>query len=313
MSSGSSLGPRPSPLPLSESLVSCGIRVPLFFLGTCFFGSLALVASLFDRRGRLQHRIARMWARFSLAVSGARLTVLGSARLTGQTAVYACNHQSYMDTPVIFSALPFQFRIVARHDLWTMPFIGWYLNRSGQVPVEVEPGRASVASLLSAVRTLRSGMSLFIFPEGGRTEDGHLAKFLHGPAFLAIRAQLPIVPMALAGTWELLPMHSSAFHPVPVTLAVGEPIETRGMTMKQVDQLTGLLHERIAALYYEHSWLSGPQFAGDRGGSTDLDPTRRSSNAQPGNSLSGELAVRNGNSGIARDLAIGHSEDVERR
>lgn len=288
MTPSSPRGPRPNPLPLNERIVSYGIRAPLFFLGTGFFGSLALMASLFDGRGRLQHRIARMWARFCVTVSGARLTVLNGERLTGQTAVYACNHQSYMDTPVIFSSLPFQFRIVARHDLWTMPFIGWYLNRSGQVPVEVDTGRASVASLLSAVRTLKSGMPLFIFPEGGRTEDGHLANFLHGPAFLAIRAQLPIVPMALTGTWELLPIHSSSFHPVPVTLAVGEPIETRGMTMRQVEELTDLLHERIAELYYEHSWLAKPQFSGE--------PDRDS--PAPA---------------VARDLGIGHSEDVERR
>jgi len=305
MRSAASLGPRPNPLPLSERIVSYGIRAPLFFLWTAFFGSLALLASLVDGRGRLQHRVARLWARFSVAVSGARLTILGSERLIGETAVYACNHQSYMDTPVIFSSLPFQFRIVARHDLWTMPFIGWYLNRSGQVPVEVGTGRASVASLLGAVRTLKSGMPLFIFPEGGRTEDGHVAKFLHGPAFLAIRAQMPIVPMALAGTWELLPMHSSSFHPVPVTLAVGEPIETRGMTMKQVEELTGLLHERIAELYYEHSWLPGPQVAAEPESAAD-------SSSANGIRLPSQWAAHNGNTGVTREVALGDSEDVER-
>ncbi len=307
MSSGASLGPRPHPLPLRERIISHCIRAPLFFLGTGFFGSLALAASIIDGRGGLQHRIARQWARFCVAVSGARLTVLRGERLTGETAVYACNHQSYMDTPVIFGSLPFQFRIVARHDLWKMPFIGWYLNRSGQVPVDVETGKASVASLLGAVRTLKAGMPLFIFPEGGRTEDGHVAKFLHGPAFLAIRAQLPIVPMALAGTWELLPMHSGTFHPVLVTLAVGEPIETRGMTMKQVEELTGLLEERIAELYYEHSWLERPQFTDEAGKSTTLSPADGDEQAP------GEMAARNGNAGIARELAMDHSEDVERR
>jgi 1-acyl-sn-glycerol-3-phosphate acyltransferase len=304
MNSASPVGPRPNPLPWSERLVSYGIRAPLFFLGTGFFGSLALIVSLVDRSGGLQHRIARRWARFCLKVSGARLTILNGERLTGQTAVYACNHQSYMDTPAIFSSLPFQFRIVARHDLWAMPFIGWYLNRSGQVPVEVGNGKASVASLLSAVRTLKSGMPLFIFPEGGRTEDGHVARFLHGPAFLAIRAQLPIVPMALTGTWELLPIHSSSFHPVPVTLVVGEPIETRGMTMKDVDELTSLLYERIAALYYEHSWLPRPQFAGEPGGPAESSSARGRVSPQPGESAA---------PAVARDLVLGHSEDVERR
>lgn len=254
-------GPRPDSLPLSERLMNYGVRAPLFFLATSFYGSLALLASLLEKDGRRQHRIAQAWARACVTISGAKVTVLHPERLKAQSAVYVCNHLSYMDTPVIFSSLPFQFRIVARHDLWSLPFIGWWLRRSGQVPVDVANPRASIASLVSAVRTLKSGMPLFIFPEGGRTETGHLAKFLNGPAFMAIRAQLPLIPMALIGTHELLPIHSSEFHPVPVTLVVGEPMETKGFTMKQVDGVTTELEERIAALYYEHSWRKRPAIA----------------------------------------------------
>jgi 1-acyl-sn-glycerol-3-phosphate acyltransferase len=253
------LGPRPDPLPFGERLMSYGLRAPVFFLETALFGSASLVASLWDKSGHRQHRIAQAWARACMAASGARLTVLHPEYLTGQPAVYACNHLSYMDTPAIFSALPFQFRIVARHDLWKLPFIGWWLQRSGQVGVDLSDPRASIASLLGAVRTLKSGMPLFIFPEGGRTESGYLQPFMKGPAFMAIKAQVPLIPMALIGTWELLPIHSSEFHPVPVTLVVSEPVETRGMTMKQADRLTGLLQQRIEELYYEHSWLERPR------------------------------------------------------
>lgn len=256
------LGPRPNPLPLSERLVSNVYRAPLFFLATAFFGSLALFVSLLEKSGRRQHRIAQTWARTAMMLSGARIKIVNPQYLTGDPAVYACNHLSYMDTPAIFSSLPFQFRIVARHDLWKMPFIGWYLERSGQVGVDLSDPRASVASLLGAVRTLKSGMPLFIFPEGGRTKTGHLEPFMKGPAFMAIKAQVPIVPMALIGTWELLPMHASQIHPVPVTLVVSEPIETKGMTMKQADALTATLQRRIEELYYKHSWLERPQTAG---------------------------------------------------
>jgi len=252
------LGPRPDPLPFRERAVSFGVRAPLFFLATGFFGSLSLAASLFEKDGRWQHRIAQRWARACVAISGAQVTVVHAERLKAGPAVYVCNHLSYMDTPVLFSSLPFQFRIVARHDLWKLPFIGWHLQRSGQVPVDVENPRASIASLLSAVRTLKGGMSLFIFPEGGRTETGHLAPFMNGPAFMAIRAQLPLVPMALIGTHELLPMHAKEFHPVPVTLVVDEPLETRGLKMKEVDAITAALQERISGLYYEHSWRKRP-------------------------------------------------------
>jgi len=264
MKSGLTLGPRPNPLPLRERLMSYLVRGPLFFFATAFFGSVALVVSLFEKSGRRQHRIAQAWARAGVAISGAKITIVHPERLTGEPAVYACNHLSYMDTPAIFSSLPFQFRIVARQGLWKLPFIGWYLERSGQVGVDLSDPRASVASLLRAVRTLKNGMPLFIFPEGGRTQTGHLEPFMKGPAFMAIKAQLPLVPMALIGTWELLPIHSSQVHPVPLTLVVSEPIETKGMTMKQADALTAALQERIEGLYYEHSWLERPPGSGQR-------------------------------------------------
>ncbi len=253
------LGPRPDPLSLTNRLLSLFIQAPLFFVSTAFFGSLSLLASLFEKDGKRQHRIAQAWARTSVAISGCSVTVLGVENLLKYpVAVYACNHLSYMDTPVIFGSLPFQFRIVARHDLWKLPFIGWHLQRSGQVPVNVDNPRASISSLSSAVKTLKSGMPLFIFPEGGRSESGHLSAFLNGPAFMAIRAQVPIVPMALIGTHELLPIHTAQFYPVPLTLAVGEPFETAGYSMRQVDQLTTQLSDEICRLYYAHSYLQAP-------------------------------------------------------
>ena len=252
------LGSRPEPLPLGERVANVCWRAPMFFLATAFFGSLSLISSLWDKSGSLQHRIAQHWGQAVTRISGARLAVLNGNRLDGRVAVYCSNHLSYADTPVLFGVLPFQFRIVARHELFQLPFIGWHLTRSGQVPVNVSNPRASISSLSSAVKTLRSGMPVFIFPEGGRTETGHVEDFLNGPAFMAIRAGVPIIPMALIGTHELLPIHKAQFHPVPVTLAVGEPIETAGCSLKQIDELTERVRETISRLYYEHSYLKPP-------------------------------------------------------
>jgi 1-acyl-sn-glycerol-3-phosphate acyltransferase len=238
----------------------------LFFIATAFFGSLSLISSLWDKTGKTQHSIAQRWGRAVTRISGTSVTVLNGERLDGRVAVYVANHLSYADTPVLFGLLPFQFRIVARHDLFKLPFIGWHLTRSGQVPVNVTNPRASISSLGGAVKTLKSGMPVVIFPEGGRTETGHLQEFLNGPAFMAIRAGVPIIPLALAGTHELLPIHSWQFHPVPVTLAVGQPIETSDFTIRQTDELTERVRQAISNLYYEHSYLK-PQnqsgFAGD--------------------------------------------------
>lgn len=253
--SGETLGPRPNPLPWSERIVNWCCRAPLFVAATSVLGSLSLLASLWDKTGKTQHRIAQRWGRAVTWISGAKLTVLNGERLDGRVAVYAANHLSYSDTPVLFGILPFQFRIVARHDLFKLPFIGWYLTHSGQVPVNVTNPRASISSLGGAVKTLKSGMPVVIFPEGGRSETGHPEDFLKGPAFMAIRAGVPIVPMALIGTHELLPIQSWELHPVPVTLAVGEPIETDGYTIRQTDELTDRVRDSIQSLYYQHSYL----------------------------------------------------------
>jgi 1-acyl-sn-glycerol-3-phosphate acyltransferase len=240
---------RPNPLPRLYRWRTNLIQTPLFALITAAFGSLSLLVSIMDKKGNAQHRIARIWARALVWVSGSRLTVTGAENLGKHpVAVYACNHTSYMDIPVIFAVLPFQFRILARKQLWSIPFIGWYLNRSGQMPIDTANPHATLSSLGAGARALRSGMPLFVFPEGGRTSDGELRPFLSGAAYLAIRAQVPLVPLALGGVYELLPIHTHHFYPGELTLKIGEPIETVGMTMRQTDELTARLREAIERL-----------------------------------------------------------------
>lgn len=239
----------PDPLPRLHRWRTNILQAPLFFVWTSFCGSLSLLVSLFEKSGRLQHRIAQTWARGCLAISGGRLTVHGAENLRKHSvAVYASNHTSYMDTPVIFATLPFQFRILAKKELWTLPFIGWHLNRSGQLPIDTFNTHATLSSLGAAARALRAGMPLFVFPEGGRTTTGDLQPFLSGAAFLAIRAQVPLVPIALSGVYDLLPIHTRHFYPCALTLSVGEPIPTQGMTIRQADQLTARLRAAIDAL-----------------------------------------------------------------
>lgn len=250
---------RPSPLPWLYRWSSNLLQGPAFFTATAFFGSLSLAVSLFDKSGRWQHRIAQAWARLSIRISRSPLTILGEENLhRHEVAVYASNHTSYMDTPVIFSSLPFQFRILARKELWQLPFIGWHLNRSGQIPIDIDNPRASVASLSGGIRALKAGMPLFVFPEGGRTRTGHVSDFLGGAAYLAIRAQVPLVPMALVGVYDLLPIHTRHFYPRPLTLAVGEPIDSTAYTIRQVNELTARLREEISKLYYQYAGLTPP-------------------------------------------------------
>jgi 1-acyl-sn-glycerol-3-phosphate acyltransferase len=216
---------------------------------TIVTGSLALLVSFFDKSGRMQQRVARVWARGQVWGAGCSLAVRGAENLGKcPVAVYASNHTSYMDTPVVFASLPFQFRILAKKELWPIAFIGWYLDRSGQIPIDTVNPRATLSSLGLGVKALRSGMPLFVFPEGARTPNGELQTFLSGAAYLAIRAQVPVVPIALSGVYDLLPIHTRHLFPGKLTLTAGKPIETNGMNLRQTEELTLRIRSAIEEL-----------------------------------------------------------------
>lgn len=243
------MSPRPNPLPRLYRWRTNLLQAPLLLVVTAICASTAFVVSVIDKKGRVQHSIARFWARTAVRISFSKLKIEGAENFRKfPVAVYASNHTSYMDTPVIFAAIPFQFRILAKKDLWRWPLIGWYLRRSGQMPIDIENPHATLSSLGGAVKALRAGMPLFVFPEGGRTPNGALKPFLSGAAYLAIRAQVPLVPMALSGVYDLLPMHTRHFYRAQLTLRVGEPIDTKAMTIRQTADLTEQMRNAIAAM-----------------------------------------------------------------
>lgn len=225
---------------------------PLIAIATVLIGTVAMIASIFDGHGGVQHRIAQAWATTVLRLALSPAEVVGPGTLKrDRAAVYAANHLSYMDTPVIFSKLPFQFRIVARAGLWKIPFIGWYLHRSGQIPVDSTSLRSSLASMNGGAKALTAGTPLVIFPEGGRSPDGTLQSFMNGPAYMAVKAGVPIIPLAIIGTHELLPMHGKHLRPFPLRLAVGKEIDTAGYTTRSLDPLTAKVFAAILDLQTE--------------------------------------------------------------
>ncbi len=237
-------------VPAALKWLSYLLLVPLVGLATVLFGCISLLVGVWDKRGSQQHIIARQWARVLLRIALSPVTLVHRERLhEHETAVYASNHLSYFDTPVLFASLPFQFRIIAKAPLWKIPFIGWYLNRSGQVPVDQTSARSAISSLGKGVKTLQAGLPLVLFPEGGRAWNGELQKMVSGAAWMAIKAQVPLVSLTLVGTYELLPIHVYALRPRPLKLIVGEPISTVGMTTREADALTQRVFDEISRTY----------------------------------------------------------------
>jgi 1-acyl-sn-glycerol-3-phosphate acyltransferase len=224
---------------------------PLIWFYTVVLGTASLISSLFDRDGHIQHGFARLWSWLILKTILSPLTVTGLEKIdTNKPHLYAVNHLSAMDIPALYVGLPFQFHILAKKSLFRYPFLGWHLRRSGQIPVDAESALASMRSLNRAAESLRSGIPLVIFPEGGRSRDRHLQPFMPGGFYVAIKAGIDIVPMALVGTFDLLPMNTYHIKPQPLQLLVGEPISTKGYTSRQVDQLSAVVHKAIEDIYY---------------------------------------------------------------
>jgi 1-acyl-sn-glycerol-3-phosphate acyltransferase len=244
--------------PVALRLLSYLLLVPLIGLATAGFGCISLLSGLWDKTGRQQHAIAHLWARTLLRLSFSPVRIVGVEKLhEHETAVYASNHLSYMDTPVLFARLPFQFRILAKQSLWKIPFIGWYLHHSGQVPVDTNSPRSLVASLNRGVATLKAGLPLVLFPEGGRAATGQLQTMMSGCAYMAIKAQVPLIPLTLIGTYELLPIHVYALRPRPLFIVIGDPIPTTGLHTRDADALTQRLYQAISTTYYEYGRQQG--------------------------------------------------------
>jgi 1-acyl-sn-glycerol-3-phosphate acyltransferase len=224
---------------------------PVIIVATVVFGVASMLASTFDKRGRTQHAIARWWARILLAVSGTHASVEGLEKLEKDAAyVLVANHTSYMDTPAVL-LIPLEIRFFAKRGLFRIPLLGGHLRRAGHFPVVRENPRASLKSLTEGARLVRErGVSVVLFPEGGRSPDG-LREFKEGAAYLAIKAGVPAVPIGITGTRQVLPMGSVHVRPHPVTIRIGDPISTSGMKLDARGELSETLRRKVAEMIGE--------------------------------------------------------------
>ena len=223
---------------------------PLIWLYTLAFGLASIPFGFFDRDGSILHGFARAWAKLIMNSIFSPFKVTGLDQIdTSKPHVYAVNHASALDIPALYAYLPFQFRIVHKKELWSYPIVGWHLKRSGQVCVDQQHPTRSVGQIKSAVRTLKRGMPLVIFPEGGRTSDGRIQPFMAGAFFLAIKAQVDVVPIALRGMYELLPMDTYHIKPRRLEMRVGKPISTAGLTLREMETLSAKVQRAMEEMY----------------------------------------------------------------
>ncbi|MBZ5721654.1 MAG: 1-acyl-sn-glycerol-3-phosphate acyltransferase [Acidobacteriia bacterium] len=243
--------PGPARYGIFSRLRSYFILNPLIWAYTVVLGLISLLVSLLGNTQRILHKLARLWSQLIMKTILSPVTVTGLEKIdTSKPHVYAVNHASALDIPVLYVNLPFQFRILFKSELLSYPIIGWHLTRSGQVCINQQEPTRSVGQIRSALKSLKRGMPLVIFPEGGRTPDGNIKPFMAGAFFLAIKAQVDIVPVALVGTYELLPMNTYHIKCRPLEMRVGKPISTAGLHGHDMSALAAKVQKAMEELYY---------------------------------------------------------------
>lgn len=220
--------------------------------GTVFFGLVAVLVSWIPPRGHAMLLCARLWSRCLLAAGGIRLEVemdpAWEDASKGGSYVFMANHESYVDVPALLVALPGQVRFAAKRSLFLIPVFGWSLWAGGFIPIDRKNRARAKDAFEVAARRIRAGASVLFFPEGSRSPDGRLKDFERGGFLLALKSGVPIVPVGIEGSFEILPRHRLTVRPGPVRVRLGAPVATADYGVRDRAALMVRVRERIAEL-----------------------------------------------------------------
>jgi 1-acyl-sn-glycerol-3-phosphate acyltransferase len=216
-------------------------------LGAVVFGLLATLTFPFDRKGTAAHWCGRIWAKVALLANQVRVRMEGLENVKGTGPyVFMSNHQGSYDIFALLGYLPFQFKWLAKKELFSIPILGWAMSAAGYISIDRQGTRETVEAMKEAAQKIRDGMSVVIFPEGSRTPDGSIQPFRKGGFTLAIRSQVPIVPIAISGSREIMSKDRLTANPGEIRVRIGSPIKTRDYSMQSRESLMEKVREIIS-------------------------------------------------------------------
>ncbi len=218
---------------------------------TLVLGAAALLVSPFDPQGEYVHRIARFWAAIHLRVNGIVVSLEDADNMPEPPFLLMSNHQSALDIFALLSGLPVSFKFIAKRELFRIPVFGWAMKRAGYISIDRNNPREALKAIEESAQKIRGGTAVLIFPEGHRSRNGRLQPFMKGGFSLASRAGVPVVPLAILGSFAAQPRGSILSPPERkgrVTIRVGKPVAVEGKGLSYKTELMGEVRASIERL-----------------------------------------------------------------
>ena len=216
-------------------------------VATLVLGIFALLAYPFDRKGKVGHYYAKLWGKVALLANRVKVRIEGTELLDGKGPyIFMSNHQGYYDIFALLGHLAYQFKWLAKKELFAIPFLGWTMAAVGYISIDRGGTRDTVEAMNEAAQKIRDGMSVVIFPEGSRSPDGLIQPFKKGGFTLAIKSKVPIVPVAISGSRDIMPKDKLTATRGEIRILVGHPIETGSCALKDREWLMKMVREAIS-------------------------------------------------------------------
>ena len=229
------------------------------FVATVVYASATIVVASIRGNSPAVEWIIGRWSRTLLRGAGIELHAENTELLDpAQRYILVANHYSYFDIPCIFAAIPQPIRFMAKVSLFKIPIFGWAIGRAGFIPIDRKNRRTAVKSFDLAAERIRRGNTIVVFPEEGRSRERQMRPFQRGGFLLALKSELPIVPVAIKGTYEVFRAGATRVTPGRVTVTVTPPIQTAGLTLRDKERLAVEARTRIGKILFGDDFSAGP-------------------------------------------------------
>jgi len=231
-------------------MIRTSIIILEIILVTAFMAVMVILLSFIKAGGDTVHKVGRIWAKCTLAISDIKVTIKGLSNLeAGKSYIYMPNHMSNFDIPVLQAYLPVQFRWLAKAELYKIPIFGQAMKSAGYISIDRSDRKSAIESLNQAAMIIRNGVSVIIFPEGTRSRSHKIQPFKKGGFFLAVDSGVSIVPIIIHGTDQIMPTKKISIKPGNVTLEITKPIKSSNYTRKTKDDLIKKVRNIILESY----------------------------------------------------------------